>query len=144
MMDKIKAFRNQFPENNFTVAIADIDYFKHVNDTYGHNCGDYVLRELANLFVRMAADQYSVCRWGGEEFCFFFPDWNLDEAGTALSDINLAVDNLSLQFENHELNVTITAGAEENDFRSDIIELLEKADQKMYMGKQAGRNRVVL
>ena len=133
------------PSSNFSISIADIDFFKKVNDTYGHNGGDYVLVELSNLFMKWREEKgFCVCRWGGEEFCFFLYNRNIDEAGIIVQDLCRAVENLPLSFEGHDFHITITAGVEENDFHSSLEELLDKADVKLYMGKQNGRNQVVI
>lgn len=128
----------------FSIAIADIDFFKKVNDTYGHNCGDYTLQQIAALFQTRAGMDYSVCRWGGEEFCFFLPGKNLDEAGIILFDVQQDVGKMKLKFEENEFSITITIGVAENDFRSPVEDILEQADQMLYKGKLAGRNRVVM
>nr|MCR5089549.1 GGDEF domain-containing protein [Oscillospiraceae bacterium] len=126
----------------YSVAIADIDFFKRVNDTYGHSCGDYTLRALADLFREKAPSR--VCRWGGEEFCFFLPGKNLDQAGMEMNELCLAVRNLKLNYEGHDFSITITIGVAENDFSSPIESILEEADKKLYIGKSSGRNQVVL
>ena len=126
------------------MAIADLDFFKTVNDTYGHNCGDYTLVKLTELFVEHGVDKYTVCRWGGEEFCFFMPGMNLDEAGTLMNDLCFAVEKMKLEHEDHKFSITITIGVEEFDFASPLEELLSAADEKLYMGKEAGRNRVIV
>ncbi len=144
MIERIGQFISANSDQPFSVAIADIDFFKKVNDTYGHNCGDYTLVKLTELFTEHAADRYSVCRWGGEEFCFFLPGRNLDEAGMLMNDLCIAVEKMRLEYEGNEFSITITIGTEEYDFASPLENLLENADEKLYMGKNAGRNRVVV
>jgi diguanylate cyclase (GGDEF)-like protein len=144
MIETIDRFRQEHPEQIFSVAIADIDFFKKVNDTYGHNCGDYTLVKLTELFVKHAAGRYRVCRWGGEEFCFFIPGRNLDEAGTLMNDLCFAVERMKLEYEGKPFSITITIGVEECDFVSPLEELLDAADEKLYMGKESGRDRVVV
>ena len=144
MLDAIEAFRSQNPDAQFSIAIADIDFFKKVNDTYGHNCGDYTLVELAKLFLASSMGRYTVCRWGGEEFCFFLPGMNLDEAGGVMNDINIAVKKMPLHFEGTDLSISITVGVEEYDFQSDTERILDRADRKLYMGKMHGRDQVVI
>ena len=144
MLNDIDLYQLKWPGETFSVAIADIDFFKKVNDTYGHNCGDYTLRMLADLFREKAGEAYSVCRWGGEEFCFFLPRKNLDEAGRVLFDICNDVRHMKLKFEDIEFSITITVGVEENDFVSPLKDILEQADQKLYMGKKSGRDQVVI
>ena len=143
----IEQIEQHFKENSdqpFSVAIADIDFFKTVNDTYGHNCGDYTLVKLTELFKEHAMGRYSACRWGGEEFCFFMPGMNIDEAGTVMNDLCFAVEKMELEYEEHQFSITITIGVEEYDFNSPLEDLLDSADEKLYMGKNAGRNRVVV
>ncbi len=138
---------NQYVEQNpqamYCVAIADIDFFKRINDTYGHNCGDYTLQRLAQLFLERAADKYFVSRWGGEEFCFFFPDVNIDEAGQIVMDLLFEVRRMELEYEGKRFSITLTAGVEENDYHSPLSELIDSADRKLYQGKQHGRNQIV-
>ena len=144
LMDEINNFLKRNAGTPFGVAIADIDFFKSVNDTYGHNCGDYTLRTLSDKFREIAADKYKVCRWGGEEFCFFMPGLNLDEAGAAMHDVCTAVKLMPLSFEGAEFSITITIGVAENDFQSPLETILEEADRKLYMGKNNGRDQVVI
>lgn len=144
MIETIEKHYKEAGDQTFSVAIADLDFFKHVNDTYGHNCGDYTLVKLTELFKEHAQGRYSVCRWGGEEFCFFMPGVNLDEAGMMMNDLCFAVEKMKLEYEDHQFSITITIGVEEFDFSSPLEDLLNTADEKLYMGKKAGRNRVVV
>ena len=144
MIETIEAYYRDNPGETFCVAIADLDYFKNVNDTYGHKCGDYTLVKLTELFAEHSGGRYSVCRWGGEEFCFFLPGKNLDEAGAIMNDLCFSVERMKLKYEDVEYSITITVGVEEYDFSSPMEDLLQSADQKLYMGKNAGRNRVVI
>ena len=144
MLDEIMRYKKENPEESFGVAIADIDFFKKVNDTYGHNCGDYTLKELSALFMRLAEEKYRVCRWGGEEFCFFLPGMNIDDARREMQDLCIAVRRQRLHYGDIEYSVTITIGVEENDYHSTMEQILDRADRKLYMGKVGGRNRVVV
>ena len=126
------------------MAIADLDFFKQVNDTYGHKCGDYTLTRLTTLFKEHALERYSVCRWGGEEFCFFMPEMNLDQAGIVMNDLCSEVRKMNLLYEGNEFSITLSIGVEEYDFASSLDELLDAADDKLYKAKNAGRNRVVV
>jgi len=144
MLDSIEAYQKSFPYETFSIAIADIDFFKKVNDTYGHNCGDYTLKELSSLFLSRAGEAYQVCRWGGEEFCFFLPQMNLDEAGVIMRDLHIAVGKMPLHYEEIDFSITLTIGLTENDFHSSLDKLMDEADRKLYMGKADGRNQVVI
>ena len=143
MINMIEKYQKESPQTPFSVAIADIDYFKRVNDTYGHACGDMTLVALTELFKAESKGRYKACRWGGEEFCFFIPEMNLDEATVLMQDLNYAVEKMPLTYEGVEFSITITIGVEETDFHSTLEELLESADEKLYLGKNSGRNRVI-
>ena len=144
LLDVVSRFRKEQPDQPFSIAIGDIDFFKKINDTYGHNCGDYTLQTLAALMRDFSQGRYTVCRWGGEEFCFFMPGMNIDEAGALMQDLNFAVKKMPLHFGDIDFSIRITIGVEENDFRSSMEELFDRADRKLYMGKANGRNRVVI
>ena len=131
------------PNQPFSIAIGDIDHFKHVNDTYGHNCGDQVLKDLAAMFVEKTFGIGHVCRWGGEEFFFFLPEMNLDQASILLNEIKVAVSKLPITYQDQVHHVTMTFGVEEYDYRSQLPELVKQADDKLYYGKNHGRNQVV-
>ena len=94
--------------------------------------------------MKCAGDRYKVCRWGGEEFCFFLPGMNIDEAGREMTDLNIAVRKMTLHFEDLVFSISITIGVEENDFQSTMEQILDRADRKLYMGKVGGRDRVVV
>ncbi len=144
MISMIERFRKESPDAPFSVAIADIDFFKKVNDTYGHACGDMTLVSLTNLFRSESQGRYLACRWGGEEFCFFMPNVNIDEAGILMKDLNFAVEKMPLEYEGKTFSITITIGVEETDFHSPLADLLNSADEKLYLGKESGRNKVVV
>ena len=131
------------PDGNFCIAIGDIDFFKKINDTYGHNCGDQVLSSLAALFKEKTLGIGHVCRWGGEEFIFFFPDMNGDEVCLMLNTLRMKLDNDQFDWRGEWIPVTMTFGVEENDFKSNIDTLLKNVDAKLYMGKEQGRDRVI-
>lgn len=143
MLDLMERHIAAHPNENFSVALGDIDLFKKINDTRGHNCGDDVLKEIASLFKEHTEDKGHVCRWGGEEFFFFFPGMNLDAAGALMTDINIAVSRHCMYDHLQEFYITMTFGVEEYDYHSDISTLISRADEKLYYGKEHGRNRVV-
>lgn len=143
MIVEMQQFILENPKEQYCIAIADIDLFKRVNDTYGHNCGDYTLKTIAECFMKRE-ENYLVCRWGGEEFCFFFPRMNLDDAGLLMRNISIDVRELKLEFEEARFGITITAGVQENDFHSSLDKIIEEADEKLYIGKNSGRNCVIV
>lgn len=143
MLDLMEKYIATHPNENFSVALGDIDLFKTVNDTRGHNCGDNVLKEIAALFRKRTEDKGHVCRWGGEEFFFFFPGMNLDVASAFMTDLNIAVSKHPMHDKHQKFYVTMTFGVEEYDYQSDISTLINRADEKLYYGKEHGRNKVI-
>ena len=143
MMDILEEQIRSRPKDVFSVALGDIDWFKKINDTRGHICGDQVLREISALFKQKSCGKGYVCRWGGEEFFLFLPDMNLDDASIFINDLNIAVSQLPILYKNQEFHVTMTFGVEEYDYNSNLTELIKKADDKLYLGKKQGRNKVV-
>jgi len=125
------------------VALADIDFFKKINDTYGHACGDVVLKQVA-LTLKSHLRKYGfVARWGGEEFLMVLEQSDLPESEQVLENLRNAIANLAIPFEGQTIHVTITIGVTEND-GSGPDNLLCIADSLLYEGKTAGRNRVVV
>ena len=123
------------------IALIDIDDFKKVNDTYGHNCGDIVLKEVASLLQESLVGDVA-SRWGGEEFILLGRDEaNLEEK---LNRMRKTIENHAFMHEGKELHVTVTIGVAQYKPSDDIRQWIGEADQRMYMGKQQGKNRVVM
>ena len=126
----------------YWIAVVDIDDFKKVNDTYGHNCGDYVLKSIANILK--GRSEYECCRWGGEEFVLIGKDHEhgIDMADL-LNEVREEVMERTLHYNGNELNVTVTIGAGKYENGMSIDEWISSADKKLYDGKRSGKNRVV-
>ncbi|MCR5251260.1 MAG: GGDEF domain-containing protein [Lachnospiraceae bacterium] len=127
----------------FTMAIGDIDFFKKVNDTYGHDTGDYVLSTVADIFRKYMKDKGHVARWGGEEFLFSFENMDLEKAYRYLDELRHLIESTPMDFKEYHFNITMTYGIEEFNPRLGIEATINRADAKLYKGKQGGRNRVV-
>ncbi len=124
------------------LALSDIDFFKKINDSYGHECGDIVLKQVAqtmNSYIRKCG---FVARWGGEEFLIVLDQSSLSESKQVLEELRVAVSNLEIPYEGQIIYLTITIGLVEND-GSGMDNLLRMADNALYEGKTAGRNRVI-
>lgn len=143
MLERIDRYLQSSENKRFSVAIADIDFFKKVNDTYGHDGGDYTLRELSALYRNNSGEDYWICRWGGEEFCFFLPGKNLDEAAAIMFRLANEVRRMPLTYKGASFSITITVGVAENDYSSSLEDIIKEADEKLYRGKMNGRNQVV-
>ncbi len=142
-----RARRHQTP---LCVALVDVDYFKKFNDTYGHLCGDLVLKALAELFTQNLRRSDVICRFGGEEFAILLPDTSLKSAVELMERVRQNVENLPVSGLNDEaLSVTISVGVAEvntlpkaSAHRSEISDTLALADEQLYEAKHRGRNQV--
>lgn len=130
-------------EKGISVAIGDIDHFKIFNDTYGHECGDAVLKTLAGLFQKVMQPYGAAARWGGEEFLFLFNESNGDEAYIILCSLRDEIKKLEVQYGTMRLKVTMTFGLVEIDRRRSFDDSIRAADQLLYQGKEGGRDRIV-
>lgn len=129
--------------NWFNVAIGDIDFFKKVNDTYGHEAGDLVLVQIAELLSAYMKSRGCVGRWGGEEFLLIFKDLNGEEAYIELEKIRSMVQRKKIVYNDQVISVTMTFGLEEYSYNKPVDYTINNADQKLYLGKNQGRNRVI-
>ena len=143
MLNYIRQFQAQNPDALYVIAMGDIDHFKRFNDQYGHDCGDAVLVWLAKMFNDVIQKRGTYCRWGGEEFVFFFPAMNGDQANTIVHELWNNVDHSTFAWNDVTEHITMTFGVEESDYRSDLDELLKKVDEKLYLGKEKGRNQII-
>lgn len=127
---------------SFCVVLADIDHFKSINDTYGHESGDIVLQNVAKLLKTHIHKQGYVGRWGGEEFLMVYENCGLEQAKEQLGILQTIIRESSHQVNNHEIHVTITFGVI-CDSALEPHELIKKADENLYMGKANGRDCIV-
>lgn len=126
----------------FCIVMADIDYFKSVNDTYGHHNGDVILQNVASLLKKHTAHRGYAIRWGGEEFLLVFENHTLPETLSCLEELQTEIRNFVHNVEGTELSVTMTFGAA-CDANLELDKLLELADDNLYKGKESGRNCIV-
>lgn len=133
---------HEVSENGYSIAIGDIDFFKKVNDVYGHDAGDAVLKELASRFVNFMRSRGIVARWGGEEFLFIFENANGDQAWDALESLREQIEKEPVYYQEQEIKMTMTFGVEEYAGGA-FADTIKKADMKLYRGKQNGRNKVI-
>ena len=127
-----------------SVALADIDLFKQINDTWSHAVGDAVLRALAEVLCRHVSSEVYAARYGGEEFALLFTGLAADEAARRCEDLRHEVERLDLSALAPSLTVRLSVGVVKDDGRAPHHEkLLSAADENLYAAKRAGRNRVV-
>jgi diguanylate cyclase (GGDEF)-like protein len=134
-------------DRDFTIALADIDHFKAINDRHSHGVGDEVLRRVARILVDRCRKTDVVARYGGEEFLLCFPDADAGFARQICDQVRLAVQNADwsdIRTPGREkLEVTISIGVAESQDESRRATVLNEADLRLYRAKNEGRNRVV-
>ena len=130
-------------DKKLSILMCDIDKFKAVNDTYGHNAGDAVLAKTASLLESFATDARNAYRWGGEEFIIILPDTDLEECVKIAEELRVKVMNTPIDIGEKQINKTISIGCHTFDKSLTIEENIEKADANLYQAKETGRNKVV-
>lgn len=144
---------------NFAISIGDIDYFKSVNDTYGHEAGDEVLIAVSKVLRNYMIGKGFVARWGGEEFLLLFRNMDGGQAKVALNDLLDKVHEIAINYDNKVIKVNMSFGVVGYEYdknmkgesgrdgdeaiSKEIERTLRRADERLYYAKMHGRNRVV-
>ncbi len=125
------------------IAMLDIDHFKKINDAYGHQCGDMILHDTAQLMSNLLRDYDAVGRYGGEEFLIILPETTSEQSLTICNRIRLTVQNHNFIYKGRELQVTVSIGIAAKQAGESIIpdRLIAEADRYLYVAKESGRNR---
>jgi len=129
-----------------TVIMLDIDHFKRFNDTWGHQCGDAVLKNVARILQRVVRSQDVAARYGGEEFCVLLPDTDAASAMPVAERIRQGIAASTVQWTGEDLSVTVSLGLAQFDTKLDFSakSLIERADKALYRSKDGGRNRTTV
>ena len=141
-LERIQTFENN--NNPFYVALIDIDYFKSINDTYGHISGDMILVELSNILKKHSTNNIICGRWGGEEF-LVISDNNItyNEFIKIIEEIRLYVNNHKFKTTKNNIDLTISAGISYSKKSYSLEKIINTADKNLYKAKDKGRNRVI-
>lgn len=128
-----------------SLVMFDIDHFKAVNDTYGHQLGDEVIREVARVTLQLARETDYAGRYGGEEFVVLLPDTSLDGAAQFAERLRQGIEKLRFAHTDNALSFTVSLGVA--CIEPDLVnytDLIERADKALYRSKEAGRNRTTV
>lgn len=128
--------------SNLCLAIADIDHFKQINDTYGHLAGDKVLKKIALIFKSSIRAVDFVARYGGEEFVFIFEQTPAEDAAMILEKLRMAIEECQFCYRDDRVDVTVSFGYTEMSELDDLESFFARADLALYESKNGGRNRV--
>jgi len=136
--------RDSCQSGNCALVFADIDYFKTINDTYGHSCGDQIIVDIATRLRRHIGPDVIIARWGGDEFLLFFQHTHQEQLKAIMEYLRRTIAQ-SLFFCHHtNIHTSITLGGTMLLPEESFEEALQRADKALYQGKRAGRNRTVL
>jgi len=141
-----QALQRSINENSsqFSIAMFDIDNFKKVNDTYGHDYGDKVLQELSRCLHESLKEGQLPIRWGGEEFILYMPVTDKETAIQYVSEIMDKIRAIAIPLRDSSvLKVTATVGIESGSDLSEYEKVIKTADERLYKGKQNGKNCIV-
>ncbi len=129
--------------NNFNIIMLDIDFFKKVNDNYGHPMGDEVIKKVSNHMQDKVGSEGVVGRFGGEEFLTILYNNDIQEAALLANQIRSDIESKKIEFEGKQISVTVSMGIACSSETVVYQELLNKADERLYKAKENGRNQVV-
>jgi len=136
--------KQQRNKNIISFVMLDIDFFKNVNDTYGHTAGNVVLKELAGILVKSVRKGDIVARYGGEEFGIVLQGANTQTAYQLCERLRKRVENFNFNTDNETIKITVSLGLFSKDYMNEVTinEIIKTADKKLYLAKNNGRNRV--
>lgn len=124
--------------------MCDIDFFKKVNDTYGHNAGDAVLQTVAGILQQNVTSADEAVRWGGEEFILALPGKDREQARLLAEHIRESVERTQIDFEQWNIRITMSFGVYQMDAEQSMDANVKQADERLYQAKTTGRNRVIV
>lgn len=138
----IEHVRSQQLNTGLLLAILDLDHFKSINDTYGHQAGDKVLKIIANVLRKGLRGDDFIARFGGEEFALLMPGSDLAGGTRLLERLRAAVEQCPFHFKGERVTITMSAGVAVFKPGENASQVLKRADQALYRAKEAGRNQI--
>lgn len=135
--------KNALQHKALSIILIDIDHFKKINDKYGHNVGDMVLKEVSAILSANTRSSDQSCRWGGEEFVILLDDCDLNAAQQRAEALRQSIETTHLPYREGRIQVTASCGVAEYRAGETLNMLINRADIALYQAKQQGRNQVV-
>ena len=140
LMNNITTYQRK-SDTDFVIVIADIDFFKNVNDTYGHQVGDEVLKHTATMIKNSLRENDVVARWGGEEFIIMLKHTTVEEAKSIIEKLRLKIEKEKVD---DSISVTISFGLTQYNLGEDTSITFKRADDALYEAKNTGRNKLIV
>lgn len=131
-------------QTNFVICMLDIDFFKKVNDTYGHAVGDIVLVRITEIIKEFMDQNNLAVRWGGEEFILYYPNATLESVHPIMEELRKRIEDTVIEVSSNRIQVTVSIGVGMGLAGRNYIKVIDIADDKLYQGKQKGRNCVIV
>ena len=143
---ELEFLRSRRYNHKMAYVMFDLDYFKRVNDQYGHMAGDYILVEVAAILKRNSRKPDLVARYGGEEFAMLLPNTELEGALTVAERAREQIEQTRFNFESNAIRLTVSGGLVlfPNPEVQSIDQLVRKADEALFLAKERGRNQIVV
>ena len=143
--EKLKIYDEKYKRlgSDYAIAFFDLDFFKKVNDTYGHEGGDIILKTFASLLLKLTRDIDIVGRFGGEEFIVAINYNSIDELYSYISRVKNLVTKNKFIYKEHKIKVTFSAGVELRSLNESSTDTVSKADKSLYKAKNSGRDKIV-
>ena len=136
-------FRYQRNKRTFILIMCDIDHFKTINDTYGHDTGDCILINVAQALKEAVRNYDTVGRWGGEEFLIVLPETELADGIQVAEKLRLNVESKEFYYNEKKLKITISFGVSIYEDGMTIDTCIKRADERLYIAKETGRNKII-
>ena len=141
-IDKLLHSYLRYKKEPFSLIMIDIDFFKKINDTYGHLAGDKALKEMSRIVFELIRKSDFFGRYGGEEFLLVLPETKITGAMKLAKRIKDAIENNVFEFDNQQIKFTISIGVTSVGLNDDYESLIARVDEALYEAKHKGRNRI--
>lgn len=141
---RLAEFLKRIGQSGFCFLVVDIDFFKKINDTYGHDAGDEILQQVASVLSESTRSSDLAARVGGEEFCIIFPEISLSTSQRLADTLRQSIEMKSFRTQEGSVNVTVSIGIAEHKPGTDHSTTFKAADEALYQSKRNGRNQVTI